>query len=193
MISIIEKQGFGWDNINNKTFFKRSEGCQHEDAVMFTSKQYEECFIIFSTMKYIKMTIKNKDKRDETKFERVFEIKCVMNNYKVSNNSIRRRHSDMFKNDDFFFCPTNDLVKSMPFDFVNNLNGKLTKLDKKWLQGIEKTLKQAVSNSIKDVTFVRTIMNDNMSGKETELFTRDDCHIYQVTMDNDAKTRFYVN
>ncbi len=85
-------------------------------------------------------------------------------------------------------------MKSMPFDFVNGLkDGKSTKLDKKWLQVVEKTLKQAVSNTIKDVTFVHTIMNDDISGKEFRFFTRDDCHNCQVTMDNDANASFYVN
>jgi len=66
MTSIIEKQGSGWDNINEKTFFNQSEGNQHEDVIMSTSKEYEECFIMFSTMNFIKKTVNNKDKRDKT-------------------------------------------------------------------------------------------------------------------------------
>ncbi len=56
------------------------------------------------------MTIKNKDKRDQTKFEHVFEIKCIMNNYEVCNNSIQNKHPEMFKNDDYCFSPINELV-----------------------------------------------------------------------------------
>ena len=78
MTSIIEKQGSGWNNMNDKTFFNHTEGNQREDVIMSTSKDYEECFIMFSTMTYIKKTVKNKDKRDKKKVERVFEIKCVM-------------------------------------------------------------------------------------------------------------------
>jgi hypothetical protein len=57
MKSIIEKQGSGWDNINEKTFFNQSEGNQHEDVVMSTSKEYEERFIMFSTMNFINKNI----------------------------------------------------------------------------------------------------------------------------------------
>jgi hypothetical protein len=156
MTSIIEKQGSGWDKIDEKTFFNSSEGYQREDVVMSTSKEYEESFIMFSTMNFIKKTVKNKGKRDKTKIEHVFEIYCVMDHFEISNDSLRRRHPVMFKNNDFYFCPTNELVKSMPFDFVNGLkDGKWTKLENKWLKDVKKTLKQAVSNSIKDVAFVR--------------------------------------
>ena len=193
MTSIIEKQGSGWDNINEKTFFNQSEGNQRQDVVMSTSKEYEECFIMFSTMSYIQKTVKNKDKKDKSKIERSFEIHCVLKNFEVSNDSLRRRHPGMFRTDDFYFCPTNELVKSMPFDFVNGLkDGKWTKLDNKWLKDVKKTLKQAGSNSIKDVVFVRAIMKSDMTFTESNLFNKDDNHIYQVTMDNDAQTTFYV-
>ncbi len=43
MTSIIEKQGSGWDNINEKTFFNQSKGNQRQDVIMSTSKEYEEC------------------------------------------------------------------------------------------------------------------------------------------------------
>ena len=65
MTSIIEKKGSGWDNINEKTFFDQSEGNQRQDVVMSTSKEYEECFIMFSTMSYIQKTVKNKDKKKQ--------------------------------------------------------------------------------------------------------------------------------
>ena len=101
----------------------------------------------------------------------------------------------MFKNEDFHFCPTNDLVKSMPFDFVNGLiDRKWTKLDNKWLKDIKKILKQAASNSVKDVVFVHTIMKDDMTGTESNLFNNNiKDHIYQVTIDNDAESTFCVN
>ncbi len=89
----------------------------------------------------------------------------------------------MFKNEDFGFCPTNDLVKSMPFNFVNGLvDRKWTQLDNKWLKDVKKTLKQAQSNSVKDIVFVRTIMVT--TGTESNLFNNNTEHIYQVTMDN---------
>jgi hypothetical protein len=69
----------------------------------------------------------------------------------------------------------------MPFDFVNGLkDGKWIKLDKQWLQVVQKTLKQAVSNSIKDIKLVCAIMYENLNGKESIFFSSYDCHIYQV-------------
>ena len=57
----------------------------------------------------------------------------------------------MFQNKDYYFCPTNDLVKLMPFNLVNGLiDGKWTKLDNKWLKDFKKILKQAASNLVKD-------------------------------------------
>ena len=54
MNGIIEKQDPGWDDIDDKTFFHRSEGYKREDIVMSTTKEYEECFIMYSTMNFIK-------------------------------------------------------------------------------------------------------------------------------------------
>ena len=100
----------------------------------------------------------------------------------------------MFKNEDFYFCPTNDLVKSMPFHFINGLvDGKWTNLDNKWLKDVKKILKQAASNSVKDVVFVHTIMKDDTTGTESNLLNNNKDHIYQVTMDNYAESNFYVN
>ena len=141
---------------------------------MSTTKEYEECNIMFSTMNSIRIILKNKEKRDESKIERTFEIQCITDKYQVSNHSLRESHPGMFKEKYFYFFPTNDLVKSMPFDFVNGLkDGKWTKLENKWLNGVKKTLKQAVSNSIKDVKFVRKIMKDDLHFTESNLSNKD--------------------
>ena len=102
----------------------------------------------------------------------------------------------MFKEKYFYFFSTNDLVKSMPFDFVNSLkDGKWTKLEleNKWLNDFKKPLKQAVSNSIKDVKFVCTIMKDDLPFTESNLLNKDNDLIYQVTLDNESQSTFYVN
>ena len=67
MTSIIEKQGSGWDKINEKTFFNQSEGNQRQDVVMSTSKEYEECFIMFSTMSYIQKLSRTKIKKTKAR------------------------------------------------------------------------------------------------------------------------------
>jgi len=96
----------------------------------------------------------------------------------------------MFKEKYYYFFPTNDLVKSMPFDFVNSLkDGKWTKLENKWLNDVKKTLKQAVSNSIKDVKFARTIMKDDLPFTESNLLNKENDHIYQVTLDNESQSK----
>jgi hypothetical protein len=82
----------------------------------------------------------------------------------------------------------------MPFDFVNGLkDGKWTKLDNKWKMDVKKTLKQAVSNSIKAIAFVRTMKKDYTLGMECNLFNKDSDPIYQVTMEYVDQTTFYVN
>jgi hypothetical protein len=194
MSSIIEKQGTGWDKIDAKEFFKCSEVYRREDVNMSTTKEYEECNIMFSTMNSIQIILKNKDKRDESKIECTFEIQCVTDKCQVSNHSLQESHPGMFKEKYFYFFPTNDLVKSMPFDFVNSLkDGKWTKLENKWLNDFKKTLKQAVSNSIKDVQFVCTIMKDDLPFTESNLLNKDNDHIYQVTLDNESQSTFNVN
>jgi len=121
MTSVIEKQGSGWDKINTKQFFKCSEVYRHEDVDMFTTKEYKECIIMFSTMHSIRKTVQN-----------IYEIQCVMDKYQVSNHSVRERHPGMFRAKYYNFSPTNALVQSMPFDFVNSLkDGKWTKLENK--------------------------------------------------------------
>jgi len=115
-------------------------------------------------------------------------------NFEVDNDSLRSRHPDIFKNEEFDLCPTNDLIKSMSFDFVNGLEAdKWTILYKKWLKDVNKTLEQAQSHSVKDVELVRTIMKEDITGIDLNLINYNKDHIYQVTMDNDAQSTFYVN
>jgi len=101
----------------------------------------------------------------------------------------------MFNEKYYYFFPTNDLVKSMPFDFVNSLkDGKWTKLENKWLNDVKKTLKQAVSKSIEDMQLMCTIMKDNLPFMESNLLNKDNDHnVYQVTLDNESQSTFYVN
>ncbi len=68
MNGIIEKQDPGWDDIDEKTFFIGVRPMR-EDVVMSTTKDYEECFIMYSTMIFIKQTLHNKDKQDKSKIE----------------------------------------------------------------------------------------------------------------------------
>ena len=81
----------------------------------------------------------------------------------------------------------------MPYDFVNDLeDNKWTKL-KKWAKEVKKTLKQAQAHSVKDVKLVRTITKEDITGVDQNSINYNKDHIYQVTMDNDAQSTFYVN
>jgi hypothetical protein len=72
MTSLLDKHETGWDNVNVHDYFRLSKGCGREDLIMSTSKEYEECCIIFETLKQMKLT-QIKNKRDPTKFEWKFE------------------------------------------------------------------------------------------------------------------------
>ena len=55
MLGIIEKQHSGWDDIFMiRLFFIGVRPYKREEVVMSTTKDYEECFIMFSTMTLIK-------------------------------------------------------------------------------------------------------------------------------------------
>jgi hypothetical protein len=54
------------------------------------------------------------------------------------------------------FPPQKDLVLSMPYEFVANLEpGQFTSLDKLWLKNVKQILKKAKLNSIKQIRLVR--------------------------------------
>ncbi len=99
---------------------------------MTTSKHLEHAYIILSTMTTIKLTTK-KDKRN------LFTIECYMSSFEPQNQLVRKQHATMFKNDMFTFHPQINLVLSMPYQFVVNLElGEFTPLDKFWLKNVKK-------------------------------------------------------
>ncbi len=99
MLGITEKPHSGWDDIDETTFFHMSAAYKHEELVMSTTKDYKECFIMFSTMSLIKKTLHNTDKQNRSKIEQSFEIRCAGSHFEVDNDSLRSRHPDIFKND----------------------------------------------------------------------------------------------
>jgi hypothetical protein len=59
--------------------------------------------------------------------------------FEPQNQSVCKRHATMFKNDKFTFHPQKDLVLSMSYQFVVNLElGEFTPLDKLWLKNVKK-------------------------------------------------------
>ncbi len=69
----------------------------------------------------------------------LFTIECYMPSFEPQNLTVCKRHAVMFKHDKFTFHPQKDLVLSMPYQFVANLEpGKFTPLDKLWLKNVKK-------------------------------------------------------
>jgi hypothetical protein len=73
----------------------------------------------------------------------LFTIECYMPSFEHQNETVRKQHATMFKHDKFTFHPQKDLVLSMPYQFVANLErGQFTPLDKKWLKNVKKIKKR---------------------------------------------------
>jgi hypothetical protein len=81
--------------------------------------------------------------------EKIFFIECFVANYDEKNEAIQKRHRKLFKNDKYSFCPSDDLVKSISFEFIRTLKkDQYTQLPNKWLKNVSQILKKAEVNSI---------------------------------------------
>ena len=130
---------------------------------MISTKQFEAHHIMLFTMRSIKVTkVKNSEKKQ-------FHIQCQTKNYQYGNYGIRERHPTLFKEDTFSFTPIDDLVLSMPFEFIHKLKiGIWTNIEIYWLKRLQKHLTQAENNSIKQVRFIRKIVTDNWMKESQE-------------------------
>ncbi len=98
----------------------------------------------------------------------------------------------MFKKGTYKFHPHNELVMSMPFEFIDGLKENAwTAIDKIWLQKLSKHLKYTQSTTIKQIRLMRHIGRDDYYNKSTEYESDDDCYIYEIFQMNN--TKFYVN
>jgi hypothetical protein len=65
-----------------------------------------------------------------------------MPSFEPQTETVRKQCAIMFKHDKVTFHPQKDLVLSMPYQFVANLEpGKFTQLDTRWLKNVKKILK----------------------------------------------------
>jgi hypothetical protein len=130
---ITDRIGEGWDKRKILRFFNEKNKLvnQQEEVPMTTSKQFEQAYIILSTMTKIKLTTKEGKGK-------LFTIECYMPSFEPQNESVCKQHALMFKNDKFTFNPQKDLVLSMPYWFVSNLQpgSQFTPLDNKWLRNL---------------------------------------------------------
>jgi hypothetical protein len=165
MSGITDSVGEGWyDRKIAKIFNKRNNIVNGQEEVPMTrSKHFEHAYIILSTMTKIKLTTK-KGKGN------LFTIEYYMPSFEPHNEIVRKRHAVMFKNDKFTFHPQKDLVLSMPYQFVANLEpDQFTPLDNLWIKNVKKILKKAKLNSIKQIRLVR-LSKTNYVGNQTMTF-----------------------
>ncbi len=72
-----------------------------------------------------------------------FTIECYTSSFEPQNETVCKQHSTMFKRDKFMFHPWKDLVLSMSYQFIADLEpGRFTPLDIKWLKNLKKILKR---------------------------------------------------
>ena len=115
-----EKQGHGWNPTNVAEYFQVSttdedNGDIQKEQKMILSKLFEAHHIMLFTMRCIKVT------KVEKREKKQFHIQCQAKNYQYGNSGLRQRHPTMFKEDTFSFTPIDDLVLSMPFEFIRKL------------------------------------------------------------------------
>ncbi len=125
MSGITDSLGEGWDDGKITKFFNERHNIVNgqEKVPMTTSKHFEHAYIILSTMTKIKLTTK---KRKGI----FFTIECYLPSFEPQNETVCKQHAVMFKHDKFTFHPQTDLVLSMPYQFVANLEpGQFTPLD----------------------------------------------------------------
>ncbi len=100
-----------------------------------------------------------------------------MDEYEESNATIQTRHPKLFKDDTYEFEASKELVKCMPFDFIDGLKDKKwTHIDKKWLTWLMKHLKKAQSSNIKQIRFIRHIGRLDLYDNSREYEIEDDCY-----------------
>ncbi len=88
-------------------------------------------------------------------------IECFVAKYDEKNEAIRKRHSKLFKNENYSFCPSDDLVKTNPFEFIRTLkNDKYFSLPNKWLKNVTQILKKAEVDSIVKMKIFRLLTSN---------------------------------
>jgi hypothetical protein len=116
-----------------------------------------------------------------------------MPSFEPQNESVCKQHASMFKNDKYTFNPQKDLVLSMPYQFVASLEpGQFTPLDNKWLKNLNKILKKARLNSIKQIRLIRVLRRNCIGNRTITLRNSNEDVIYEVVIDTNDSS-FLVN
>jgi hypothetical protein len=96
------------------------------------------------------------------------------------------------QNATYEFHPHNELVMSMPFEFIDGSKEKeWIAIDKIWLPKLSTHLRHAQSTTIKQIRLIRHIGRDEFYNQSTEYENDNDCYIYEIFQTHNI--RFYVN
>ncbi len=137
-------------------------------------------------MKFIRMCVKKRNP-DNTILERRFEIKCNVVKFDDKNLSVRTRHPAIFCNPECIFVPSNDMVLSMPFSWVETLrDNQWTKLNKNWKKQTDDTLQRAQSQSIISISLYSRLFSDDANIQPTSRL------IFQISLDKTPKKFMFV-
>ena len=183
----------GWDSINSELYFRDTGTVSRVDKIAATARnQHGDTVILLDTMNEIKVTIKQSNKGNGEISSRRFEIRCSVDNYEKTNRSLRTRHPYIFQASEYTFIPHNDLIRSMPFDWVNNLKpGVWTRLETKWKKRLHLVMKQAKSQSIYHVRFIsRRICESEFDTDAVAVHS--DSLVYQISLLSQKEKYFYV-
>jgi hypothetical protein len=155
MSTIYDTKGEGWSKVPNIERYFNSDNPRAANiaqAPITTSCQYEENLIILMTIFEIKKFVLGKNMQK-------FWMRCYMKNYEQGNIAIRKSHPTLFKDkkDHYYsFGPGDELVQTLPFEFVDNLKGgAYIKLPSKWMNNIQSKLTQSQRNLITSIQLVR--------------------------------------
>ena len=186
MSSILCTVDKGWDNVNKVLYFRDTGTVEKKEATGVVTDEQEETLILLRTMKFIRMCVKKRN-HDNTILERRFEIKCNLAKYEENNVSLRKRHPAIFRNQEYIFVPSNDMVLSMPFVWVETLrDNQWTKLNKIWKKQTDETLQRAQQQSIVSIRLYSRMFCDDANIDPTSRL------IFQIALEKTPKTFMYV-
>jgi hypothetical protein len=136
MLTMYDTKGEGWNKVSNIERYFCSDNPRDGNIAQVPitiSHQYKENLILLMTVFEIKKIVLGKNMQN-------FWMRCSMKNYEQGNNAICQRHPTLFKDkkDHYYsFGPSDELVQTLSFEFVTNLNGgAYTRLLLKWMSNI---------------------------------------------------------
>jgi hypothetical protein len=136
MSTIYDTKDEGWNKVPNIERCFCLDNPRDDNIAQLpitTSHQYKKNLILLMTVFEIKKNVLGKNMQK-------FRMRCSMRNYEQGNNAIRKRHPTLFKDkkDHYYsFGPSDELVQTLPFEFVAILKGwAYTRLPSKWMSNI---------------------------------------------------------